>query len=97
MGERVHVGRERGSMRLVDLKTLARQVSISVHTLRKYRRQGMPHYNLGRKILVDPEEFQVWMEATFKVCRGAEEKAVGSLVNDVLSRMRVKRTGVGRS
>jgi len=54
-------------MQLVDLKTLAKQTSLSVPTLRKYLRQGLPHLRLERKILVDPEEARQWLEARFKV------------------------------
>lgn len=54
-------------MQLVDLKTLAQQTSLSVPTLRKYLRQGMPHLRLERKILVDPKEARQWLEARFKV------------------------------
>jgi|GEM_PF-6015222 len=33
-------------MQLIDLKTLAKQTSLSVPTLRKYLNQGMPHLRL---------------------------------------------------
>jgi len=54
-------------MQLVDLKTLAKQISLSVPTLRKYLRQGMPHLHLEGKILVDPQEARQWLEDRFKV------------------------------
>ena len=54
-------------MQFVDLKTLAKQTSLSVPTLRKYLRQGMPHLRLEHKILVDPQEARQWLEARFKV------------------------------
>ena len=54
-------------MQLIDLKTLANQTSLSVPTLRKYLRQGMPHLRLERKILVDPEEARQWLDSRFKV------------------------------
>ncbi len=43
-------------MQFVDLKMLAKQTSLSVPTLRKYLRQGMPHLRLEHKILVDPKK-----------------------------------------
>jgi len=49
-------------MKLVDLKVLAKQTSLSVFTFRKYVKIGMPHYRVGRKILVNPEEFEAWFQ-----------------------------------
>lgn len=72
-------------MKLIDLKTLAKEVSLSVSTLRKYRGQGMPHYNVGRKILVNPEEFEAWMEVRFKVTSMAAASDVDDLVAGVLN------------
>jgi hypothetical protein len=79
-------------MKLIDLKTLAKDVSLSVSTLRKYRGQGMPHYNVGRKILVNPEEFQAWMEARFKVTGTVASSDVDHVVADVLHGMGFDRT-----
>jgi hypothetical protein len=79
-------------MKLIDLKTLAKDVSLSVSTLRKYRGQGMPHYNLGRKILVNPDEFEAWMETRFKVTGVAATSDVDHVVADVLHGMGFDRT-----
>lgn len=49
-------------MNLVDLKALSHQIPISVFTLRKFVKVGMPHYRVGRKILVDPREFEEWLQ-----------------------------------
>jgi len=70
--------------RLVDLKALSRQFSISVPTLRKYRRRGMPHYNLGRKILVDPDEFHRWLDERYKVNGETPNRPLHQVVADVL-------------
>ena len=47
-------------MKLIDLKALSKQTSLSVSTYRQYLKKGLPHYRLGRKILIDPEEFELW-------------------------------------
>ncbi|MBC2710627.1 MAG: helix-turn-helix domain-containing protein [Desulfosarcina sp.] len=49
-------------MKLVDLKTLSTSASLSVATLRNYIKMGMPHYRVRRKILIDLEEFNQWMQ-----------------------------------
>ena len=49
-------------MKYIDLKTLAKESSLSVYTLRKFVKKGLPHYRIGRKILVKPEDFDQWME-----------------------------------
>ena len=49
-------------MKLVDLKALAQLTSLSVFTIRKFRKLGLPHYRVGRKILVDPQEFEAWLQ-----------------------------------
>ena len=53
-------------MKLVDLKALAQEISLSVYTLRKFARVGMPHYRVGRKILIDQDEFESWFAAHHK-------------------------------
>lgn len=49
-------------MELLDLKALSKQTSLSVFTFRKYVKTGMPHYRIGRKILIDPKEFETWFQ-----------------------------------
>lgn len=49
-------------MKYLDLKTLAKESSLSLSTLKKFIARGLPHYNIGRKILVKPEDFDEWME-----------------------------------
>ena len=49
-------------MEFIDLKTLQQQTSLSIYTLRRYMQQfGMPCYRVGRKILVNPDEFEKWL------------------------------------
>ena len=68
-------------MKFVDLKELSDQVSLSVFSLRNYRKLGMPHYRLGRKILVDPEEFEDWFQQ-FKAGSKQATINIGSLVDE---------------
>jgi hypothetical protein len=49
-------------MQLIDLKSLAGRMSLSVFSCRKYIHKGMPCYRIGRKILVDPVEVAMWLE-----------------------------------
>jgi len=50
-------------MKLLDLKSLAEQTSLSIYTLRKYiKEDSMPCYVVGKKYLVDPDEFKEWFE-----------------------------------
>jgi len=53
-------------MKLESLKSVAKDTSLSIHTLRKFCREGMPHYRVGKKILVDRTEFEPWFESHFR-------------------------------
>ena len=53
-------------MKLECLKSVAKDTSLSIHTLRKFCREGMPHYRVGKKILVDRTEFEPWFESHFR-------------------------------
>ena len=53
-------------MKLMDLKDLAQEISLSVYTLRKFAREGMPHYRVGKKILINQNEFESWFAAHFR-------------------------------
>lgn len=50
------------NMKFLDLKALSKEYSISIFTFRKFVKMGLPHYRLGRKILVSPEDFEEWFE-----------------------------------
>ena len=54
-------------MKYQDLKTLSEETSISVFKLREFAKMGLPHFRIGRKILVDPETFTDWFEEHCKV------------------------------
>ena len=73
-------------MKLLDLKALSRQTSLSVFTYRKYVKMGMPHYRAGRKILVDPKEFEAWFQQ-FKSGSNQPGSDLGLLVDDALSKI----------
>jgi excisionase family DNA binding protein len=47
----------------LTLKQLAEYSNISVPTLRRYmRHEGLPHFQVNRLILINPEEFDNWMK-----------------------------------
>ena len=73
-------------MKLVDLKALSERTSLSVYTHRKQVKLGMPHYRVGRKILVDPKEFEVWFQQ-FKAGAVPEPDNLGSFVDETLKNM----------
>jgi hypothetical protein len=54
-------------MKYSDLKCLSTKTSISVFTLRKFVKAGLPHFRVGRKIFVDPAEFNDWFEMNHRV------------------------------
>lgn len=49
-------------MAIVDLKRLAELNSISVSTLRKFIKIGMPVYRPGRKYYADTSEIKKWLK-----------------------------------
>ena len=53
-------------MKLECLKTIAAETALSIHTLRKFCRQGLPHYRVGKKILIDRTEFESWFAPRFR-------------------------------
>ncbi len=73
-------------MKLIDLKVLAKQTSLSVFTCRKYVKIGMPHYRVGRKILVDPKEFEEWFQQ-FKSGSIKVRNDLGYLVDETLKKL----------
>jgi len=71
-------------MKLQDLKTLSKEKSISVFTLRKLVKKGLPHFRIGRKILLNPEEFDAWFEQCCRVSADTHHKDLDRLVEDTL-------------
>ena len=74
-------------MKFQDLKQLSRDKSISVFTFRKFVKMGLPHYRLGRKILVDPDEFDSWFEERFKVNQEEGDCRIDRIVDEALSNL----------
>ena len=76
------------TMKLVDLKTLANETSLSIFTLRKYiKTREMPHYQVGNKYLVDPDEFDSWFQQ-FKTANKEEESfSLHNLVDTTLEKV----------
>lgn len=73
-------------MKLIDLKTLAEQTSLSVQTHRKYLKSGMPHYKVGRKVLVDPDEVAIWFKR-FRHDDFRPRKSAADILNSVLKEL----------
>jgi excisionase family DNA binding protein len=78
-------------MKLVDLKTLAKETSLSIFTLRKYiKTREMPHYQIGKKYLVNPDEFDSWFQQ-FKTANneGNENLNLHNLVDKTLKNISI--------
>jgi len=74
-------------MKLVDLKTLAKDTSLSIFTLRKYiKTREMPHFQVGSKYLVDPDEFDAWFQQ-FKRDHKEEGMSLHKLVDSTLEKV----------
>ena len=74
-------------MKLVDLKELSQQTPLSVFTFRKYIKRGMPHYRVGRKILVDIDEFETWFQQ-FKCESAQTEDDLGLIIDETLKKLK---------
>jgi hypothetical protein len=72
-------------MELKTLKAIAMEQSLSIHTLRKFARQGMPHYRVGRKIFIDQEQFESWFAAHFRTYNDKKDDELDKIVNDAIS------------
>jgi hypothetical protein len=72
-------------MKLKNLKTVAQEQSLSIHTVRKFARIGMPHYWVGRKIFIDQQQFETWFAAQFRNNNDQNEDDLDQIVNDAIS------------
>lgn len=72
-------------MELKTLKTVSQEQSLSIHTLRKFVRQGMPHYRVGRKIFIDQQQFETWFAAHFGNNDDQNEDDLDKIVSDAIS------------
>jgi excisionase family DNA binding protein len=72
-------------MQLLDLKAVATVVSLSVFTLRKFAQKGgMPHYRVGKKILVDMDEFKPWFAARYRPDNDSNNDKLQDIINSVI-------------
>ena len=71
-------------MNLIDLKALGKELSLSVHTLRKFIKMGMPHYKVGNKFLVDSKEVEPWFAQLFRQETNINNDTQDSILDDVL-------------
>jgi hypothetical protein len=78
-------------MKYMDLKELSAAKKYSVGTLRRFLKKGMPHYRQGRKILVDPDEYDDWFRKNFRqvVVAPSHDSLddIGDLVKDALEKV----------
>ena len=51
---------EQTSPILIDERTAARRLSVSVSTMANLRKRGMPHKRLGNRVLYDPDALREW-------------------------------------
>jgi hypothetical protein len=72
-------------MELKTLKAIAKEQSLSIHTIRKFARIGMPHYRVGRKIFIDQQQFETWFAAQFRNNNDQNEDDLDQIVNDAIS------------
>lgn len=72
-------------MRLIDLKRCSEEVSLSVFTLRKFTRAGMPHYRVGKKILVDIDEFRAWFAAQFRENIDERKNDLSTIIDEAVA------------
>jgi hypothetical protein len=72
-----------GNMKLEPLKAFSIETSLSIHTLRKFCRQGMPHYRVGKKILIDRTEFEPWFASHFRPAGAVGD--LDTIVSDALA------------
>ena len=71
-------------MNLIDLKALAKEMSLSVYTIRKFIKKGMPHYKVGNKFLVNSKEVEPWFARQFRL-ETKVNNDLDSILNDVLA------------
>ena len=68
-------------MKLVNLRTLSADTSLSVYMICLYcKKHGLPHYKIGRKILVNPDEFSSWLRKINEK-RSAPVQSLAQLLN----------------
>ena len=74
-------------MQLIDLKSLSKEMSLSVYTLRKFIKRGMPHYRVGRKILVDYGEVKPWFAQHFRQDANSNNDVFDKILEKALAKI----------
>lgn len=72
-------------MYLINLKILGKELSLSVYTLRKFIKMGMPHFRVGNKFLVDSKEVEPWLAQQFRHETNINNDTQDSILDDVLA------------
>jgi hypothetical protein len=72
-------------MKLKNLKAVALEQSLSIHTLRKFARMGMPHYRVGRKIFIDQDQFEPWFATHFKGDTDAKDYDLNQIIDQAVA------------
>ena len=67
-----------------DLKALSKETSLSVFTLRKFVKMGLPHFRVGKKILVKLEDFNEWFETHHRGRCTAENPTLDTVLEKAL-------------
>ncbi|MBW2609183.1 MAG: helix-turn-helix domain-containing protein [Deltaproteobacteria bacterium] len=79
-------------MKYQDLKTLSKETSISVFTLRKFIKMGLPHFKVGGKYLINPEEFNDWFETHHRASSEPENPGLDQIISKALSEVSMEST-----
>ena len=75
-------------MKYLTLKKLAEEKFMPVSALRSFIRSGLPHYRPGgRKIFINPEEFDQWFVDNFRVEAEPCDDDLGQIVHETLEGM----------
>jgi excisionase family DNA binding protein len=73
----------------LTLKQLAEYSNISVPTLRRYiRHDGLPYFRVNRLILINPDEFDNWMERLRKE-QNAKDVQFDEKINKIIKKFRL--------
>lgn len=72
-------------MKYQDLKSLSKETCLSVFKLREFIKMGLPHFRVGRKILVNPEEYDEWFKKHHRAVSKHENQDVDQIITQVLS------------
>ena len=72
-------------MNLIDLKTLSAEMSLSIYTIRKFVRMGMPHFRVGKKILVNKKEVEPWFARHFRPDTDSNKDVLDKILDKALA------------